>query len=175
MAVRIDRRHVGGVLGAIAVLPLGACAGSGSTDEAAGVLPVVSATPGDVPALDGLTFEVHRDPGCGCCLSWVEYLRKHGATVEVTDDADRDVFRRDRGVGDEAASCHTAVVDGYAIEGHVPVGAIQRLVTARPAAAGLALPGMPGDAPGMGGDPSSWESQPVVLVESDGGLTNFDY
>jgi hypothetical protein len=67
------------------------------------------------------------------------------------------------------------MVDGYAIEGHVPAVAIRRLVTERPNAVGLALPGMPVDAPGMGGDAASWADQPVILVNRDGSLTGFAY
>ena len=93
----------------------------------------------------------------------------------MTDDPERAAFRASLGVPDSAASCHTAVVDGYAIEGHVPAEAIRQLVTQRPAAAGLALPGMPADSPGMGGDTTSWAAQPVMLVNPDGSLTDFSY
>lgn len=79
------------------------------------------------------------------------------------------------GIPDSAQSCHTAVIDGYAIEGHVPAEAIRQLMTERPDAAGLALPGMPVDSPGMGGDAASWAAQPVVLVNRDGSLTTFPY
>ncbi len=99
------------------------------------------------------------------------YLRNHGATVEVTDDPDRDAFRAERGISDAAASCHTAVVDGYVVEGHVPVQAIERLLAERPDAIGLTLPGMPADSPGMGGDEATWAAQPVLLIERDGTLT----
>lgn len=74
-----------------------------------------------------------------------------------------------------AASCHTALVDGYVIEGHVPAGAIKVLLEERPDAAGLALPGMPADSPGMGGNEQTWESQPVSLITHDGDLVPFDY
>jgi len=67
------------------------------------------------------------------------------------------------------------VVDGYAIEGHVPAAAIQRLLTDRPDAVGLALPGMPGDSPGMGGDERTWRDQSVSLINRDGSLTSFSY
>lgn len=103
------------------------------------------------------------------------YLQTHGANVEVTDDAERAKFRAERGVPDEAASCHTAVIDGYTLEGHVPVEAIARLLADRPEAVGLALPGMPADSPGMGGDEASWRRQTVLLVGVDGGLTDYDY
>lgn len=75
----------------------------------------------------------------------------------------------------EVASCHTAIVDGYALEGHIPVGAILRLLEDRPDAVGLALPGMPADSPGMGGNVTTWESQPVVLIGRDGSLQPFEY
>ena len=103
------------------------------------------------------------------------YLRTHGAIVEVTDDPDRASFRHARGIPDEAASCHTAEVDGYLIEGHVPAEAIERLLAERPDAVGLALPGMPGDSPGMGGNEASWASQLVMLVGTDEVLTAWDF
>jgi hypothetical protein len=84
-------------------------------------------------------------------------------------------FKADKGVPAGAASCHTALVDGYVIEGHVPAGAILKLLDDQPDAIGLALPGMPGDSPGMGGDPVSWEAQPVELITADGDLVPFDF
>ena len=75
-------------------------------------------------ALARVTFDVRRDPGCACCTSWVEYLQTHGATVELAEDDDRESLRAERGISDEAASCHTGIVEGYAIEGHVPLRAI---------------------------------------------------
>jgi hypothetical protein len=93
----------------------------------------------------------------------------------MTDDADRATYRASLGIPERAASCHTGVVDGYAIEGHIPARAIQRLLRERPAAVGLALPGMPEDSPGMGGDEATWSSQPVSLVHPDGSLAAFTY
>jgi len=84
-------------------------------------------------------------------------------------------FKAEHGVPEGAASCHTALVDGYVIEGHVPAGAILRLLDERPDAVGLALPGMPADSAGMGGDPETWESQPVVLIQNNGELAPFDF
>lgn len=103
------------------------------------------------------------------------YLRTHGATVDVTDDPERAAYRAELGIDDEIASCHTAEVDGYVIEGHVPAEAIQRLLTERPDAIGLALPGMPSDSPGMGGDTDDWADQPVLLVHADDTTTDWDY
>lgn len=104
------------------------------------------------------------------------YLRTHGATVGVTDEPDRASFREASGIADEVASCHTAEVDGYLIEGHVPAEAINRLLAERPdAALGLALSGTPADSPGMGVDEASWAAQPVVLIGTDGSFTPWDY
>lgn len=93
----------------------------------------------------------------------------------MTDDPTRSEFRQSVGIPDSVASCHTAIVEGYAIEGHVPAEAIGRLLADRPDAVGLALPGMPPDSPGMGGDQVSWAGQPVILVTRDGSLDAFAY
>lgn len=103
------------------------------------------------------------------------YLRTHGAEVETTDDPERASFREANGIADEAASCHTAEVDGYLIEGHVPAAAIQRLLAEQPEAVGLALPGMPADSPGMGGDETNFADQAVLLIGTDGTLTSWTY
>lgn len=103
------------------------------------------------------------------------YLRTQGATVDVIDDPDRATFRRDAGISDEAASCHTAELDGYLVEGHVPAEAIARLLKERPAGVGLSLPGMPSDSPGMGGDQATWAAQPVMLVGDDGSLSPWQF
>ena len=129
----------------------------------------------DVAALTGLSVQVRRDPGCGCCTEWVVYLRSQGAIVDVTEDPERAAFRSSWGIPDGAASCHTAIVEGYAIEGHVPAEAIRQLLTEHSDVAGLALPGMPADSPGMGGEASTWANQQVVLVNRDGSLTAFSY
>jgi len=95
--------------------------------------------------------------------------------VDLIEDPQLADFKLEHGVPSGAASCHTALVDGYVVEGHVPAGAIVRLLEDRPVGIGLALPGMPGDAPGMTDDSESFESQPVLLIGSDGTLTPFDY
>lgn len=93
----------------------------------------------------------------------------------MEDDPERAAYRAELGIADDLASCHTAIVDGYAIEGHVPAQAIQRLLAERPDAIGLALPGMPADSPGMGGDEETWADQPVLLVERDGSTVDWVY
>ena len=103
------------------------------------------------------------------------YLQGRGAEVERFEDPRLAAFRRQHGVPIEAWSCHTALLNGYVIEGHVPVDAILRLLEERPDAVGLALPGMPADAPGMADADELSEAQPVMLIASGGGLVPFSY
>jgi hypothetical protein len=93
------------------------------------------------------TIAVIRDVGCGCCLNWVSHLRQAGFAVIVRESAQR--FTETRGVPPSLRSCHTGMVGGYMIEGHVPAADVQRLLKERPAIAGLAAPGMPMGSPGM--------------------------
>lgn len=95
--------------------------------------------------------------------------------VTVDDDPDRRSRRIELGVPDGAASCHTALVAGYAVEGHVPIQAIEQLLRDRPDVVGLTVPGMPGDSPGMGGDETTWANQDVLAIDADGSLTPFAY
>jgi hypothetical protein len=111
---------------------------------------------------------VTKDPNCGCCEAWVDHSRAAGFAVEVIDSAEMSRHKHELGVPPALASCHTAEVDGYVIEGHVPAGAIKRLLVARPRAAGLAVPGMPVGSPGMevpGVEPDTYA---VILFGADG-------
>jgi hypothetical protein len=92
---------------------------------------------------------VYKTPTCGCCSKWVEHLQKHGFTVQTTDMDDVTAIKRKHGVPAGAESCHTALVDGYVVEGHVPAADVQRLLQQRPLVVGLAVPGMPLGSPGM--------------------------
>lgn len=103
------------------------------------------------------------------------YLQERGAEVVLFEDPRLTAFRQRRGVPIRAASCHTALLDRYVIEGHVPMDAILRLLDERPDAVGLALAGMPADAPGMAGADESSEAQPVMLITSGGSLVPFNY
>lgn len=93
--------------------------------------------------------EVVKTPWCGCCGHWIDYLRAEGFEVRVTEAEDLNPTARRLGVPDDLRSCHTATVEGYAIEGHVPAADIRRLLAERPDAAGIAVPGMPIGSPGM--------------------------
>lgn len=93
----------------------------------------------------------------------------------MQEDRTLAAFKAEVGVPLDAVSCHTALVDGYVVEGHVPVGALVALLEQRPEAVGIAVAGMPPDSPGMGGNEETWESQPVVLIGNDGSLAPFNY
>jgi len=92
---------------------------------------------------------VWKDPNCGCCNGWVSHLRSAGFGVTARDTADMAAIKRARNVPEPLQSCHTAVVSGYVIEGHVPADDIRRLIAEQPSAKGLAVAGMPQSAPGM--------------------------
>lgn len=101
---------------------------------------------------------VWKDPNCGCCGGWVEHLRRNGFLATVIETSDVQSIKAERGVPSELASCHTAEIAGYTIEGHVPAQAIARLLAEKPAGRGLAVPGMPIGSPGMeGGRPETYD------------------
>src|SRR4030081_3612379 len=93
---------------------------------------------------------VHKDPDCGCCAGWVRHLEDAGFAVTVEETTDLQPVKKRLGLPADLAACHTAEVDGYVLEGHVPAAAVRRLLEKRPTAIGLAVPGMPAGAPGMG-------------------------
>lgn len=95
------------------------------------------------------TVEVYKSPTCGCCSKWVDHLRSHGFVVRTTDTDAVDELKTKHGVPRQARSCHTGLVGGYVVEGHVPAADVQRLLKERPAIAGIAVPGMPIGSPGM--------------------------
>ncbi len=114
-------------------------------------------------------IQVWKDPSCNCCQDWVAHLEQNGFEVRVMA-SDRTGIQARPGVLQRYASCHTGLVDGYAIEGHVPAQDIQRLLRARPTAVGLAVPGMPVGSPGMDGADYGGRRDPydVLLILKDG-------
>ncbi|HSP31596.1 MAG TPA: DUF411 domain-containing protein [Halomonas sp.] len=94
-------------------------------------------------------IDVHSDPNCGCCGNWVAHLEEHGFDVNHHRDGDLREIKKANGVTPELASCHTALIEGYVIEGHVPAADIKQLLEERPEVAGLSVPGMPHGSPGM--------------------------
>lgn len=122
----------------------------------------------------GRRLHVLKDPNCGCCTAWIEIVEKAGFTVTV-EPARGDALTRHKlanGIPTEMMSCHTGEIDGYMIEGHVPVDDIERLLDERPDAVGLAVPGMPYGSPGMGPE-TEREAYAVHLVLRDGSTRVF--
>jgi len=103
---------------------------------------------GEAPAADPV-IKVWKTPSCGCCGKWVTHMQQAGFRLEVTDVPDVDPVKAANGLPLRLASCHTALVDGYVIEGHVPASEVRRLLKERPGILGLAAPGMPAGSPGM--------------------------
>ncbi|MBU3030826.1 DUF411 domain-containing protein [Paracoccus marinaquae] len=118
-------------------------------------------------ATDAPAMHVVKTPTCGCCGAWVDLARQTGFEVTVTDTDDYDGMKSAQAVPEALWSCHTATVAGYVIEGHVPFAAIRKLLSDRPRITGLAVPGMPGDSPGMAGGADA--VVPVVAWGGDAG------
>ena len=111
---------------------------------------IIAAMPLQVAlADDEPVIQVFKSPTCGCCSMWVDHLTESGFKVEARDVGNLDAVKRMAGVPGHLQACHTAIVDGYTIEGHIPAGAIRKLLAERPAIKGLAVPGMPAGSPGM--------------------------
>lgn len=100
---------------------------------------------------DAIAITVYKSPTCNCCSNWVDHMRDAGFVVTAENRTDLENVKRSAGVPSNLQSCHTALVDGYIIEGHVPASDIKRLLQERPAVTGLAVPGMPMGSPGMEG------------------------
>ena len=111
--------------------------------------------------------QVFKNPSCGCCGAWVEHMKAAGFTVNVTEVDDTSAARRKYGLPDRFGSCHTAVVGGYVVEGHVPANDVKKLLATKPVDVGLAVPGMPVGSPGMEMG-SRKDPYQVLLVAKDG-------
>ncbi len=112
---------------------------------------------------------VYRDPNCGCCSLWAERARKAGYDVRMADRPDMASIKQSHGVPTELASCHTSLVGGYVIEGHVPVEDVERLLRERPTnIKGIAVAGMPTGSPGMESPDGTKEPFEVVAFGADG-------
>lgn len=116
-------------------------------------------------------MKVTKDPSCGCCGAWVEHIRAAGFTAEVVESPEVNRLKVRLGVPQALASCHTAEINGYVIEGHVPADAIKRLLTEKPQAKGLAVPGMPVGSPGMEVEGVDNDTYDVVLFGPEGQKT----
>jgi hypothetical protein len=114
---------------------------------------------------DAIEITVYKTPTCGCCGKWVDHLRESGFTVITKEMDNLSGVKAENGVPRELSSCHTGVVDGYVIEGHIPADIILRLLKERPDVKGIAVPGMPAGSPGM--EVPSGEVQPYAVMTFD--------
>lgn len=151
----IERRHAL-IAGAVALLALPAWART------------------DPPGRPKPMAQIWKSPSCGCCKDWIVHLEANGFATQVSDVGNT-AARKRLGIQDKHGSCHTALVGGYAIEGHVPAKDIQRLLRERPAGIGLAVPFMPVGSPGMDGPEYGDRKDPydVLLLAKDGSARVF--
>lgn len=125
---------------------------------------VFAQNPGQAKAVE---MTVYKSPTCGCCGKWIDHVKAAGFQVKVVDMDDVTEIKQASGVPMKLRTCHTAVVGNYVVEGHVPADVIKKLLADKPAAAGIAVPGMPVGSPGMevGAQKDPYE---VILFEKSG-------
>ena len=116
--------------------------------------------------MDAPEILIYKSPTCGCCTRWVDHVRAAGFVPTVRDVADIDTTKRELGVPAALGSCHTAIVEGYLVEGHVPADVVLAMLAEKPRAAGLAVPGMPMGSPGMEGPVK--DAYDVLIFQRDG-------
>lgn len=152
-------------------LAVGACGvratTSAPTDGAAD-----AATGAADPARDAQELVVYKNPSCGCCRGWIQHMQGAGFRVHVENVTDLTSVKQQAGVPANLASCHTAHLGKYFVEGHVPAEDVRRLLAEQPAGRGLVAPGMPLGSPGMPGPAASYD---VLLVRLDGSTTIFQH
>lgn len=175
---------LGATVALVAVLLLGADrSGAGTASPAPAASPpggdgrLSSAAPSVTPPLAYAPLPevtVYKSPTCGCCTEWIRHLERAGFTVAARDVDDLAPIKRQHGVPQALESCHTAIVAGYVVEGHVPADVIQRMLQERPQVAGIAVPGMPAGSPGM--DYPDVRPQPydVMAFRAEGGWSVYE-
>jgi hypothetical protein len=117
--------------------------------------------------------EVFKTPTCGCCSKWVDHMRANGFTVRTSDLNDLTQIKKSRGVPARVESCHTAVVNGYVVEGHVPASDVHRLLKEKPAISGIAVGGMPAGSPGMEYPGTKAQAYDVMSFDKSGAMRVF--
>ena len=167
-SIELTRRVFNAGLLALLGTAVGACGRAADSSAATGQ---ATASPNKLPP----AMTVYRDPSCGCCEAWAGIAEKAGYQVTVIDHPDMPGIKKQHGVPGELASCHTAIVAGFAIEGHVPLEDVARLLEAKPAAIkGLAVPGMPRGSPGMEMPDGSEDTFVVLAFDGTGRSRPFD-
>jgi hypothetical protein len=158
-----------------AMAALAACTADSSPPPLAAVQAGVAPAHSPVPRTDTARslLVVHKSPTCGCCVAWVDHMRQAGFVVEVRDHVDMGPVKDRVGVPYAKGSCHTAEIDGYFVEGHVPAEDVRRLLAERPDARGLTVPGMPAGSPGMELPDGTVHPYAVELVHRDGSTSEY--
>lgn len=145
--------RIGTIIVSMTVISAGGCSpdsGGAVRDQAEASASAAARPSGELANLSAKpVVHVWKLASCGCCAGWVEHLRAAGYPVEVEDVAGVSMISRAHGIPADLTSCHTALVDGYLVEGHVPADVIDRVLAERPAITGVAVPGMPVGSPGM--------------------------
>lgn len=168
MTSQWSRRSLLGLVAAASGMALSGCDRGPAAKPAQPEKAKVGGPPGTVALL------VYRDPECGCCEAWAEIARAAGYAVTVENGADMAAVKARYGVPPDLASCHTAIAAGYAIEGHVPMRHVARLLRDRPRdIQGIAVPGMPRGSPGMEMPDGSADEYAVMAFGRDGRMTVF--
>jgi hypothetical protein len=159
------------------LLALGACNGAGKADPAPaaenGAAPATQVTSAAATS-DGTRMVVYKTPTCGCCRAWVDSMQAAGFAVEVHDMPDVAPVKQEHGVPGHLASCHTAIVDGYVVEGHAPADVIRRMLAERPQVAGIAVPGMPAGSTGMEVPGGRKDPYDIIAFSRDGKVSVYE-
>ena len=123
------------------------------------------------PSLKGKKVTVYKSPTCGCCANYISYLRKNGLEVEVVNENDVTKTKEKYRIPADLYSCHTTIIDDYFVEGHIPLKAINKLLTEKPDILGIGMPGMPSGSPGMPGKKLSLFL--IDAVDKDGNINSY--
>ena len=134
--------------------------------EAAANVPATDSHAASLASVDSFLMTVYKTPTCGCCRNWVDHVRENGFRVTATDLADVTPVKNTHKVPADLVSCHTALIGGYVVEGHVPAADIRRLLKERPDIIGIAVPGMPSGSPGM--ETGQVDKYDVIAIGKDG-------
>jgi hypothetical protein len=165
----------------LVVLAVAGCSQSGAPQTAAqsgdadagAALAATLAEDGAAMAADRLLVVVHKNESCGCCNQWVEHLKQNGFHVKVRDVSNMGPIKDHVGIPVAKGSCHTGLIGGYFVEGHVPASDVRRLLAEHPDAKGLTVPGMPAGSPGMETPDGKVQPYDVLLVARDGSTSVF--
>lgn len=124
-------------------------------------------------AIEGKEMTVYKSPYCGCCTKWVDIMKTKGFKVKTIVSNNMNQIKSKVGISDKTASCHTAIVDGYVIEGHVNYSAVKKMLTEKPDIVGITVPGMPVGSPGME-QGNMKQSYNILAIKKDGSLTVYE-